>query len=581
MPLLSARETLFQRNRKAFVFRYPHQAQILPVAAPQSESPHPSVPLDISPSARCARVALVFGCGHLLHVYTTFVGLEETGILVIEPDLQRLHVFLASLDLREYLLSPAIHWIVGPDWRQDLAALIEQKALFTCTPADFYFHDNASEPIYRDLAAQCRQTLGQIIPVLNRQAHINWQAYASHQPSCKEAFRVWAHVEEKAPIYTGIVNGWLDAFRKAGHPVFLSTRTREWRNQEQVMNELLAFKPDALFFLNGPSQQTLQYLGFSPEQAATLPARRITWYVDHPGYLSAQPAGQQATGNDDIAAIDRTYRAEFGPDVHFLHLPHAAMLTQRGSFNPKFAYPIVYVGSLLDPRSVLHTLPAATVDIIKLLTALKKQTPERSLYSLLQETSPSPAAQHRLREAAHKFNAEKTKKHFSQPHLELDYFLYVAATFLTRWEMTQALLPLGLHVFGPNDWLDVLGSAYKDRYHGTLRHTKLADCYASARINLNFHSLQCPTCLNNRDFDVPFAGGFLLTDQVEDAQRGYVNDGEHLCVVDGVEALQERASYFLAHADERQTIAEQGHRHVAKYHTYTSRFETLRQFMQK
>ena len=40
----------------------------------------------------------------------------------------------------------------------------------------------------------------------------------------------------------------------------------------------------------------------------------------------------------------------------------------------------------------------------------------------------------------------------------------------------------------------------------------LADAYASADVCLNIHSIQCPTCLNPRDFDVLMATGCLLSD---------------------------------------------------------------------
>jgi spore maturation protein CgeB len=77
-----------------------------------------------------------------------------------------------------------------------------------------------------------------------------------------------------------------------------------------------------------------------------------------------------------------------------------------------------------------------------------------------------------------------------------------------------------------------------------------------------------------RVFEVPGAGGFLITEGAENLDQFY-RIGEEIAVFDGVPDLASKITYFLAHPEERDKVAVAGHVRTRKEHTYDARFKHL------
>jgi spore maturation protein CgeB len=77
-----------------------------------------------------------------------------------------------------------------------------------------------------------------------------------------------------------------------------------------------------------------------------------------------------------------------------------------------------------------------------------------------------------------------------------------------------------------------------------------------------------------RIFEVPGAGGCLLTESARDLEK-YFRPGEELIVFDGLEELVERIRFFLAHPEQRDAVASRGFERVRTEHTYDRRFAAL------
>ncbi len=77
-----------------------------------------------------------------------------------------------------------------------------------------------------------------------------------------------------------------------------------------------------------------------------------------------------------------------------------------------------------------------------------------------------------------------------------------------------------------------------------------------------------------RIFEVPGAGGMLLTESAEGLDRFY-RVGEEIAVFEGVEDLAAKIRYFLDHPAQRDAIALKGYQRTRKEHTYEHRFSTL------
>ena len=83
-----------------------------------------------------------------------------------------------------------------------------------------------------------------------------------------------------------------------------------------------------------------------------------------------------------------------------------------------------------------------------------------------------------------------------------------------------------------------------------------------------------------RVFEVPGAGGFLLTQWVDGLDRWYI-PGQEICVFHGPDDLAERIRYYLAHPAMRDAIAWAGFERTRVEHTYDHRLPHVLEFALK
>ncbi len=77
-----------------------------------------------------------------------------------------------------------------------------------------------------------------------------------------------------------------------------------------------------------------------------------------------------------------------------------------------------------------------------------------------------------------------------------------------------------------------------------------------------------------RIFEVPGAGGFLLTENAGHLDDFYI-PGKEIAVFDGIDDLTGKIRHFLAHPGERDRLAGAGHARTRAEHTYDRRFKDL------
>src|SRR2546428_3945104 len=101
---------------------------------------------------------------------------------------------------------------------------------------------------------------------------------------------------------------------------------------------------------------------------------------------------------------------------------------------------------------------------------------------------------------------------------------------------------------------------------GPVPSDAIADIVRGSVISLNFSDSSTPAALlgkrpghqlKARVFEVPGAGGFLLTQNAPDLECYYRRDTE-LATFDDTEELAEKVSFYLAHTKERDRIARAG-----------------------
>lgn len=137
-------------------------------------------------------------------------------------------------------------------------------------------------------------------------------------------------------------------------------------------------------------------------------------------------------------------------------------------------------------------------------------------------------------------------------------------------------------------WVDTLRAAGIDvqcfghgSEHGVVASDDIPEIIRNSRISLNFTGSDnlVPGAgsggqIKARTFEVPGAGGFLLTQHAAGLER-YFRPGEEVAMFDTPDELVEQVRYYLAHAEARDRVAHAGHRRTAEHHTYAARFAEI------
>jgi len=153
-------------------------------------------------------------------------------------------------------------------------------------------------------------------------------------------------------------------------------------------------------------------------------------------------------------------------------------------------------------------------------------------------------------------------------HAERIFF--IDGTRRLRRSLVETLAPEGLHVRGDVHWQSVTTQwgeplNYED---------ELPAYYRDCPVNLNTTSVQMATTVNQRVFDCPTAGGFLLTDEQAHLHDLFEVDLD-IATYRTPEEAREKMQWFLAHPLSRKEFIERGQKRILGEHTYTHRLKAI------
>lgn len=345
----------------------------------------------------------------------------------------------------------------------------------------------------------------------------------------------------------------VDALRRLGHHVeALNVRLDGAPLVVRgILSALVRYRPDMVLCIN--------HLGFDDSGTVgglleELEVPVACWYVDSPFFVlqgEGMPAAKVTTVFSWERTLLPTLRSLGAQDVHYL--PLGCDLNRFAQPPATLRYPVSFVGNSMQ-------VPG------------KKWT--RGLRGVQRDWAE--AYRHRLRSSRSSLVEDALEKHHATPEAGVWDALAAAtyaATGVYRAELLRALVSAGsLHVFGDAFWSQVLRGA---TLHPLVAYgAPLAQIYAQSAVNVNATSLQMPSAVNQRVFDVPASGGFLLTDAQDDV-------GEHFAV--GSEAvtfgcaaeLAELSGYYRARPQARATVVNRAQEKIARAHTYVHRVRQL------
>jgi spore maturation protein CgeB len=162
---------------------------------------------------------------------------------------------------------------------------------------------------------------------------------------------------------------------------------------------------------------------------------------------------------------------------------------------------------------------------------------------------------------------------------DLEAALLWKATLEYRLACVRELLPFEPVIYGDPGWRELLGNSVALRPEVNY-YDELPQVYGATAINFNATSLQMKAAVNQRVFDAPAAGGFVLTDFREQLAEMFEVGEEVACFGEPGE-IPDLVRYYLTHPEVRKTMAAKARSRVLAEHTYRQRVAAMLDIMRR
>lgn len=346
------------------------------------------------------------------------------------------------------------------------------------------------------------------------------------------------------------------ALRNAGHRVF---RVAVGDDVATLVKTLLwtavDAKPDFVLSIN--------HIGFDQEGTvggllAEIGLPVAVWYVDSPSFVLAG-ATVPCPELTSVFCWERAWIPEL-EGAGFDDVEYLPLATDPSIFRPRTGparYPLSFVGASMQHarKKWQKKVPAGSQGLARAIGKTMLEGERALPHAFLERFAPKLTGKRR------------------EDVLALATW---NATATYRTELLRALPPEALHLFGDDGWRHLMPRA---AFHGSVDYgAALADVYGCSSISLNATSLQMPTAVNQRVFDVPASGGFVLTDHQSDLEELF-DPGVNIVTyrsADELVALQER---YRRDAVTRESILRAGRARVLDAHTFTHRIDRMIQHL--
>ncbi|NLD91082.1 MAG: glycosyltransferase [Fibrobacter sp.] len=152
-------------------------------------------------------------------------------------------------------------------------------------------------------------------------------------------------------------------------------------------------------------------------------------------------------------------------------------------------------------------------------------------------------------------------------------YIIHTASMMKRRNLIGQLLPLGIELFGdPDGWKLLLGEGITVHPNIDYR-TGLASVYRGITITINSTSCQMRSAVNQRVFDIPACGGFVITDNQSDIFELF--DKDEIVIYSTIDELRDLISHYRTHESGRMKISDKARIRILNEHTISKRLETI------
>lgn len=365
-----------------------------------------------------------------------------------------------------------------------------------------------------------------------------------------------------------------EAFRAEGHQVvsFLFSKMEDTRHNPQVEESLSVVLrtevPDAVFSFN--------YYPVISKVCEKEGVRYLSWIYDCP-HISLYSYTILNSCNT-VYVFDRELYQEFHQagvtTVHYM--PLAANVRRLDQMEAEGKLPYLYsismVGALYTEAYRFFDRMKELPDYVKgYLDALMAAQMKVQGYNFVQESlEPVMDALYQALPLEPNPDGAETKE-----YLYAQYMINRKITGMERTELLSAITKehvFDLFTFDRHFAMPNLNN------HGFVEpYEQMPRIFKQSRINLNITLRSIKSGIPLRGFDILGAGGFLLSNFQADFLDLFV-PGEDFVYYESMEDLLQKIDYYLAHEEEREAIARNGHEKVAAGHTFQHRVRQMFDF---
>ncbi len=352
---------------------------------------------------------------------------------------------------------------------------------------------------------------------------------------------------------------------------FLNLENQEVGKDDFVRDFLQAvveFRPDFVF--------TINHLGIDREGILLDLLERMklplaSWFVDNPHlvlYLYANLNSSCCSIFSWDADNIQSLKALGFENVYYLPLATDVHRFSPGKVLPGFApeaRDVSFVGNSMSAKVSIRLEKVRAKDISGLLADSYQRvaarfvgSSENLVYPLLAKEFP-----------------ELWPGFESLPGVEsrLDFETLVTweATRVYRKTCLEQVMSFRPLIAGDQGWKDTFAQSDNWDYHPEFNYyADLPGFYPHARVNFNATSAQMKGAVNQRVFDVPACGSFLITDyrrQIEDL----LEPGKEVIYYREVGEIRQLIRHYLTHPEQRKKIALAARKRILAEHSYDHR----------
>lgn len=519
------------------------------------------------------------GPGEVLVLLGDLMGRVRTDrpltLVGIEADVELLVVGFLSFNWRPALQSGALRFFTGDDWLQQLETWQTENALHHMPSASRSCLagrpglPNVIQTTYETQLVQNRERLQARADSANK-ISVQEDLQAPSRKRYTDPKRMLTTVHDRGvwrDLSVWIAEG-MD--RNGVESEVVQIEPEPTTRHCRCLQSFLDHTPDILFCINRSSPSVFPSLN-----EYHIP--RIIWQVDDPFTGRKNPYHP-----DDWVAL---IAPGFGPEVERCGGKVLGVVAacgpsevERGETEPSMRCQVGYVGYATDVRPILSQLPGVWVEFVKTVGHAKQENRNRTIGELIEEYSQPLEGRSQIDDILATV-AEKSPPGSPlgrvRPEHRLSVLIYAWANSDWRVRAVTALAEFEPHVYGPENWRDLLPTNLQSAYRGPISTRKqLLDFHASCDVNLSLAALQNHPFHSLRLFETPMRGGFLIAERTEGAEALMEPDRE-MAFFSGLEDLREKVSRWVDDPEGRASVIQSAQNRVLQEHTGAARAQEM------